>query len=316
MTSSKATIVFAGTPNFAAQHLQALIDAGHNIAGVYTQPDRPAGRKKRLAPSAVKTVALNNNLPVYQPLNFKNKDDIDQLKALKPDILVVVAYGLILPQAVLDIPRLAPINVHASLLPRWRGAAPIERAIEAGDTQSGLGIMVMEAGLDTGPVLAEAHVNISENMTGDQLRHQLLSLGCEQLLACISQLVDGVAKAIPQATTGVCYAHKLQRDETAIDWSQSADALHNKVRAFNSSNVATFTVNETRVKLWLSHISPLQSQTTAGTIVSLDDKFIHVQCGNGVLALSQLQLPGKKALASADILNGKASLFAIGAVLS
>ena len=316
MTNIKPAIVFAGTPVFAAQHLQALINAGHNIVGVYTQPDRPAGRKKKLALSAVKTVAIENNLPVFQPENFKQAEDIEQLASLGPDILVVVAYGLILPQAVLDIPRLAPINVHASLLPRWRGAAPIERAIEAGDTESGLGIMVMEAGLDTGPVLAEARVDIDGGMTGDELRAALSDLGCKHLLTCINALVKARAVATPQSTQGVCYAHKLQRHETAIDWSQSAVLIHNKVRAFHSSNVTTFNVQETRVKLWRSHLSELTADAIAGTIISHDDKCIHVQCGSGVLALNQLQLPGKKALRTADILNGNAALFALGTVLS
>ena len=315
MSVSKPKVVFAGTPPFAAQHLQALINAKLDIVGVYTQPDRP-GKRGKVTPSAVKQLAVAHELPVYQPLNFKHDDDVAQLQALAPDILIVVAYGLILPQSVLDIPKLAPINVHASLLPRWRGAAPIERAIEAGDTETGVGIMVMEAGLDTGPILSEAQIPIGVNTTGDELREQLATLGCEQLLECITALSSGNAKATAQAKTGVSYAHKLARSETALDWHADATVLHNKVRAFNASNVATFNIDETRIKLWRTTVIDQNTAFAPGTIISHEHKHIQVQCGSGVLSLMELQLPGKKALSSADILNGKAALFAIGTVLT
>lgn len=312
---TKPSIVFAGTPAFAAEHLQALIEAGHSIQAVYTQPDRPAGRKKKLTPSPVKELAAAHGIPVFQPLNFKHNDDIQQLAALAPDLLVVVAYGLILPQAVLDIPRLGAINVHASLLPRWRGAAPIERALEAGDTHTGVGIMMMEAGLDTGPILAEAQLAIGPDTTGDALRTALSQLGCKHLLTCISAIAEGSANATAQTETGVTYAHKLRRDETAIHWSAPALTIHNKVRAFNASNVTMFTAADTRVKLWRTTVSSIVSEAAVGTIISHADKRIHVQCGQGAIALCDLQLPGKRVLGAADILNGNGALFAVGSVL-
>lgn len=313
---SQPRIVFAGTPAFAADHLSALIDAGHDVVGVYTQPDRPAKRGKKLTASPVKTLAQSHDVPVYQPLNFKEQADIDELAALKPDILVVVAYGLILPQAVLDIPTIAPINVHGSLLPRWRGAAPIERAIEAGDTETGIGIMVMEAGLDTGPVIKETRCAIPQDMTGDTLRETLSTLGCDTLLATIPELASQGISATAQPEDGVTYAHKLRRDETAIDWSLPATAICNKVRAFNSTNVTTFTVAEKRIKLWLCQPSTMNSNEAPGTIIHTDKKTLVVACGEGSVELQQLQMPGGKALACRDILNGHAATFAKGTVLS
>lgn len=308
---SQPRIVFAGTPAFAADHLAALISANHNIVAVYTQPDRPAKRGKKLMASPVKTLALEHGLHVEQPLNFKEAGAVDTLAAYQADILVVVAYGLILPQAVLDLPTIAPINVHASLLPRWRGAAPIERAIEAGDSETGVGIMVMEAGLDTGPVINEARCNITTGETGDSLREKLSEIGCKALLNSIQQLVEKGVQATPQAEEGVTYAHKLQRHETALNWQQPAHELLNKIHAFNSANVTTLDIGDKRVKVWLAEASN-EAKAEAGAIVSHSGKKIHIACGDGVIALTQLQMPGGKTLASRDILNGQAALFAVG----
>lgn len=312
----KPRIVFAGTPAFAASHLQALISANHNIVGIYTQPDRPGKRGKKLVASPVKTVAQEYALDVYQPVNFKDADDVACLAALKPDLLIVVAYGLILPQTVLDIPTIEAINVHGSLLPRWRGAAPIERAIEAGDKKTGVGIMKMEASLDTGPVFAEAKLDISPEMTGDELREALVAIACPLLLSTIDALINKHAKATVQAEQGINYAHKLNRKETAIDWSNDSGTIVNKVRAFNSSNVTTFNVGDKRIKLWRCTHSDKNSNAAPGTIISHDNKMIHIQCGTGAIAMQQLQMPGGKALNSRDILNGHAASLSEGTLLT
>ena len=313
---TKPRIVFAGTPAFAAAHLQALLHANSNIVAVYSQPDRPAKRGQKPTASDVKTLALACGLPVYQPLTFNDHTAINTLVALQPDILAVVAYGLILPQAVLKLPAITAINVHASLLPRWRGAAPIERAIEAGDTETGITIMAMEAKLDSGPILLQTRCSISPTTTGDELHRQLAALGPPLLLQAIDDLAAGRLTARPQSDSGISYAPKLQKQECAINWQQPVAALVNKVRAFNSRNVAAFTVGNKRIRLWCCKAGAATVKHRAGEITRHADNGIHVQAGDGEIVLQQLQLPGGRVQTSRELLNGHAAAFALGTVLS
>ncbi len=305
-------IVFAGTPEFSAINLKALIEAGYNIDAVYTQPDRKAGRGKKLQASPVKVTAQENNIPVYQPLNFKDPTDVEALAALKPDLMIVVAYGLLLPQSVLDIPRLGCINVHASLLPRWRGAAPIERAIEAGDNKTGITIMQMDLGLDTGDMLNKREVTIDADTTGDSLREQLAESGNEALIASLQQMQNGSLQAEKQDDSLANYAHKLTKEEAEINWQHPAIEIDRKIRAFHSSNVCYTQLDGERIKIWQA--KPLTENTTLtpGTIIQVDKKSITVACGEGCMQLLQLQLPNAKKMDVAAILNGKQGMFVAG----
>lgn len=309
---SNFSIVFAGTPDFAAQHLNALLEAGIAIDAVYSQPDRPKGRGKKLQPSPVKALALEHNIPVYQPLNFKDESDVAELAALKPDLMVVVAYGLLLPESVLNIPRLGCINVHASLLPRWRGAAPIERAIEAGDTKTGVTIMQMDIGLDTGDMLLSAEQSIDKHTTGDSLRQQLVTIGSAALIDVVKRLQQGSLEGTPQDDELANYAHKLSKAEAAIDWQQSAELIEHKIRAFNSSNVCFGWYQGDRVKIWQAESLQQSSTQPAGTILAVNKQGVQVACGEGILNLSQVQLVNGRAMPVADVLNGRADYFKEG----
>ncbi len=305
-------IVFAGTPEFARWHLEAMLASGKKVVGVYTQPDRAAGRGKKSRPSPVKQYAVNRQLPLFQPETLKTADAQSQLQALNADVMVVVAYGLLLPRAVLDTPRLGCINVHASLLPRWRGAAPIERAIAAGDQESGVTIMQMDIGLDTGPMLCQRSCTITEETTGDSLRQQLAGLGGEAMLATLQQLELGRQSPIPQDDTLSCYAPKLAREEAWIDWSQPGATIARKVRAFCSANVASTWLCGERVKVWMAYARETTQSKPTGTILAADKSGIEVACSDGSVLLTRLQLPGGKPLTAAAILNGRAALFAPG----
>ncbi|MCV6603864.1 MAG: methionyl-tRNA formyltransferase [Porticoccaceae bacterium] len=311
---TRLRIVFAGTPDFAAHHLQVLLDdAGHEVIAVYTQPDRPKGRGKQLAASPVKQLALDNSLPVYQPLNLKSPQDQQQLAALNADIMVVVAYGLLLPQAVLDTPRLGCINVHASLLPRWRGAAPIQRAIEAGDSETGVTIMQMAAGLDTGDMLVKAAVAIDSDDTAASLHDKLAQAGGPALLRALQLLASGAAEPQPQDDAQANYAHKLSKQEAVVDWQQSAAQIHRRVRAFNPFPVTCADIGGHRVRIWQAKTTGIKAgQVQPGEIISADDYGILVACGDHCLRLTELQLPGKKRLPAADVLRGSGELFAVG----
>ena len=315
MSQPPLRIVFAGTPDIAATCLTALLAEPFSVIAAYTQPDRPAGRGKKLQSSAVKQLALEHGIPVYQPINFRDDADVRALASLKPDVMVVVAYGLLLPQCVLDIPRHGCINVHASLLPRWRGAAPIERAIEAGDTETGITIMQMDAGLDTGPMLHITRCAIEPHDTGSSLRNKLASLGAQSLMTALRALQNGTQQATAQPETGVSYAHKLHRDEAVIDWAKPADEIARRIRAFNAANPCWTTLGEHRIKLWQAHAEKAGTSGTPGAILHADAGGILVACGNGALCIEQLQMPGARALAARDILNGHKALFAPGAVL-
>ncbi len=307
-------IVFAGTPAFAATHLRALLDAGQGIAAVYTQPDRRAGRGRQLASSPVKALALEHGLEVRQPASLRDPAAQDELAALAADVLVVVAYGLILPQAVLDLPRLGCINVHASLLPRWRGAAPIQRAIAAGDRETGVAIMQMEAGLDTGPVLATARCQIAADDTGGSLQDKLAALGPPLLLEVLAKLARGPLPALPQDDRLATYAAKIDKAEAATDWREDAVVIDRQVRAFNPVPVAHASLAGIALRIWAGEPCAGTAPAAPGTLLSADRSGILVACGTGAYRIRELQLVGRKRLSAAEVLNSRADLFAPGAV--
>ncbi|KKO45980.1 methionyl-tRNA formyltransferase [Arsukibacterium ikkense] len=305
-------IIFAGTPDFAARHLQALINSDHQIVAVYSQPDRPAGRGQKLQPSAVKQLAMQHQLPVYQPKSLKKAEAQAELAALNADVMVVVAYGLILPLAVLQSPRLGCINVHGSLLPRWRGAAPIQRAIWAGDQQTGITIMQMDQGLDTGPMLSKVRCDIGATDTSASLYERLAGLGPKSLLDALAQLPALQAQAQAQNDSEACYAEKLHKDEGLLDFTKSAEALSREIRAFNPWPASYLQLPQGTVKIWQASWYSTDHRAAAGDIVAASKKGIEIACADGVLVLTTLQPPGKKPMAAADFLNGRADWFAVG----
>lgn len=306
-------LVFAGTPEFAAEHLKALLDTPHQIVAVYTQPDRPAGRGQKLMPSPVKQLALQHGLPVLQPPTLRDPAAQEELRALAPDLMVVVAYGLILPQAVLDIPRLGCINSHASLLPRWRGAAPIQRAVQAGDAESGVTVMQMEAGLDTGPMLLKVTTPITAADTGGSLHDRLAQLGPQAVVQAIAGLAAGTLQGEVQDDALATYAHKLNKDEARIDWSRPADELERLVRAFNPWPICHSTLDGQPLKVLAAE--PAEGRGQPGQILDASKDGLTVACGEGALRLTRLQLPGGKPLAFADLYNSRREQFAPGQVL-
>lgn len=292
-------VIFAGTPEFAAQALAAIIAAGHEIPLVLTQPDRPAGRGMSLQPSAVKKLAIAHGLAVFQPLSLKGTEAQARLAELQADVMVVAAYGLILPQAVLDFPRHGCLNIHASLLPRWRGAAPIQRALLAGDAQTGVCIMQMEAGLDTGPVLLREAFPIEGEDTTASLHDKLASCGA----ALIVKVLDGLPLASEiQPEAGVTYAHKIEKAEALIDWSRSAAELDRHIRAFNPFPGAQTQLGGQTVKLWQAR--PVAGQGEPGQVLAVDRQKIVIACGAGALAVSELQKAGGKRLPVQQFLAG------------
>ena len=306
-------IVFAGTPEFAAEHLKALLDSPHQIVAVYSQPDRPAGRGQKLAASPVKQLAVQREIPVYQPQTLRDPVAQAELAALAPDLLVVVAYGLILPQAVLDIPRLGCINSHASLLPRWRGAAPIQRAIEAGDRESGVTVMQMEAGLDTGPMLLKVRTPITADDTGGSLHDRLASLGPQAVLEAIAGLAAGTLRGEVQNDSLATYAHKLNKDEARLDWTRPAVELQRLIRAFHPWPICHSTLNGEALKVHAAELG--EGSGGPGSILAADKQGLTVACGQGALRLTRLQLPGGKALDFGDLYNSRREQFAVGLVL-
>jgi len=296
-------LIFAGTPAFAVPALEALLRAGHRIRAVYTQPDRPAGRGRKLAASPVKRSAQTHGIEIRQPEKISGEEKI--LQADAPEAMIVIAYGLLLPPPILAIPRHGCINVHASLLPRWRGAAPIPRAIEAGDTETGVSIMQMEAGLDTGPVLAEARTPIHASDTAQTLHDRLAQLGADALVATLDRLARGAVTPQAQDAAGACYAKKLRKEESALDWARPATELHRKIRALNPWPVAATRWRGKTLRLW--ELGPLEERHAAGapgTIVQADPAGIRVRTGDGVLTVTRLQAEGGKILAAGDFLNG------------
>ena len=306
-------IVFAGTPEFAAEHLKALLDSPHDVIAVYTQPDRPAGRGQKLMPSPVKQLALQHNIPVMQPPTLRAAEAQAELAALQPDLLVVVAYGLILPQTVLDIPRLGCINSHASLLPRWRGAAPIQRAVQAGDAESGVTVMRMEAGLDTGPMLLKVTTPITADDTGGTLHDRLAKLGPPAVIQAIAGLAEGTLVGEVQDDSLATYAHKLNKDEARIDWTRPAVELERLVRAFNPWPICHTVLNGEALKVLAAQVA--DGEGTSGSIIDASKEGLLVGCGDGALRLTRLQLPGGKPLGFADLFNSRREKFAVGTVL-
>jgi len=297
------SIVFAGTPAFGLPCLEAIARSKHKLQAVYTQPDRPAGRGRQLQASAIKAWAMAHQLPVYQPVNFKEPQAIDALATLAPDIMVVIAYGLILPRAVLDVPRLGCINVHASLLPRWRGASPIQHAILHGDKESGVTIMHMDAGMDTGAMLAQATCPIGQNDTAEHLHDNLAQLAPAPLLQILDALASGKAQAEAQDNTQATYAPKINKEDAAIDWHKTAQEIDQQIRAFNPWPIAYTHANDTVVRIHQAQVIEKACANPPGTIISLDKSGMLVATGANALLVERIQFPGAKAMSVADWLN-------------
>ncbi len=296
-------IAFAGTPAFAVPALEALLRSPHRVVAVYTQPDRPAGRGRQLQASPVKACAMRHDIPVEQPLTLRDDNARDTLASYQVDLLVVVAYGLILPPAVLDTPRLGCLNIHASLLPRWRGAAPIQRALLAGDRQTGVGIMRMEAGLDTGPVFIERVIDIAPRETAGSLHDKLAALGAEALLEALGGLIAGTLQACPQPEAGITYARKITKEEAVIDWSRPAAEIDRQVRAFNPVPGAETVWRGQQLKIWDAEPEAPRGDVLPGTVVAADAGGIVVATGDGTLKVARLQLAGRKPTTAGDFLN-------------
>lgn len=301
-------IIFAGTPEFAASSLQALLDSEHDVLAVYTQPDRPAGRGRKLTASPVKALAQAHDLPVLQPVSLRDDAAQQTLADFQADVLVVVAYGLILPEPVLAAPRLGCVNVHASLLPRWRGAAPIQRAILSGDEQTGVTIMQMDAGLDTGDMLRKVTCPIVDTETAQSLHDKLAALGAGALCDTLGMLAAGMAVPEKQNDADSTYAEKLQKSEAEIDWTQSAQVLSRTVRAFNPWPVAFTRFGDKNLRIWFAQALNTKTDKTPGSVLAESREGIDVATGDGVLRVLQLQLPGGKALDAGQFLNAHSLL--------
>ena len=307
MTSiPSARILYAGTPEFAVPALAALIASAYEVVAVYTQPDRPAGRGRRLLPSPVKQLALDAGLPVRQPTTLKDPAAAAELASWGADLLVVAAYGLILPQAVLDAPRRGCVNIHASLLPRWRGAAPIQRALLAGDAETGISIMRMEAGLDTGPVYRSSPLAVAPDDTGESLTSRLAALGAESLLAALPGVLDGTVTPTPQDDAAATYARKLTKDEANIDWSRPAADIERAVRAFDPWPVAQTRLGEEVLRVWAAVVpADVAASGEPGRVLAAEPAGIDVATGAGVLRITELQPPGKRRMSTRDFLNAR-----------
>lgn len=319
MSVPSLKVIFAGTPEFAAAHLKTLVDSNHRVCGVYTQPDRGAGRGRKLTPSPVKQLALAHDLIVCQPETLKTVDARQLLRSFEADIMVVVAYGIILPIEILEIPRLGCINVHASLLPRWRGAAPIQRAIEAGDEQTGITIMQMDSGLDTGDMLFKSALTIGPTDTTETLHDRLMQQGSEELVTALDAIALGKVSAQKQNDTEACYAKKLTKQEASIDWLLDADEIGRKIRAFTPWPGCYISLNHQKMKIiakpFVSNQPSIElclNKTQPGTIISADENGLRVSCGKGSLLITSLQLPGKKMTPIAALLNAYKERFLPG----
>jgi methionyl-tRNA formyltransferase len=310
-------IIFAGTPDFAARHLQALIDSKHRVVAVYSQPDRPAGRGKKLQASSVKTLAQNYGIPIFQPESLKSSEAQRDLAELAADIMVVVAYGLILPTSILNTPKQGCLNVHGSLLPKWRGAAPIQRSIWAGDRESGVTIMQMDEGLDTGAMLLKKSILIEEKDSSESLYEKLAKIGPVALI----ETLDNLSSLEPEVQNNqlATYAHKLSKQEARLDWQLSAEQLERNIRAFNPWPAAFFEVNNLAIKVWKASVVPLipdDKNAALGEILSTDKFGIIVATAEQAIRLETIQLPGKKPLAVSEVLNGRSEWFQVGSTLS
>lgn len=301
MSTTAAKIVFAGTPEFARESLRQMLAAGYSPMLVMTQPDRPAGRGRRLRASAVKEFAEQHDIPVWQPESLREPGVLERLRELQPDLMVVAAYGLILPQAVLDIPKHGCINVHASLLPRWRGAGPVQAAILAGDKETGVSLMRMTAGMDQGPVFMTAATPVDDKETAGELQQRLAVLGGELLLRGLPEILQGSRAALPQDEKQVTYAGKIQSDAAALDWSLPALDLARRVRAFNPVPGASFVFNDERIKCWRAlPIAIGALPEPPGTVIAASKTGVDVVCGNNALRLLEVQRPGRKRITAAE----------------
>ena len=303
-------IIFAGTPDFAARHLQALIDSEHEIVAVYCPPDRPAGRGKKLKACEVKELAVAHDIQVLQPSSLKSTEVQQELAELNADLMVVVAYGLLLPKAILDTPKFGCINVHGSILPRWRGAAPIQRAIWAGDEKSGVTIMQMDVGLDTGDMLSIVTCPIAKDETSTSLYDKLAQLGPQAMIATVADIANGQAIATKQDDEQANYAKKLSKEEANIDWTMAADQIERNVRSFNPWPICFTEFSGHTVKIWQAEIVNQQGQ--AGTILQADKNGIIVATAQHALKITQLQPEGKKPMSAQDFLNGRADWVTVG----
>jgi len=309
---TKPNIIFAGTPDFAATALKTLLHAGHNIVAVYSQPDRPAGRGRKLKPGPVKAIAIEHNIPVEQPVNFKEEDSVDKLKSYNPDLMIVAAYGLLLPPAVLIIPKQGCINIHASLLPRWRGAAPIQRAIIAGDKETGITIMQMNEGLDTGDILLKRSIPIEDDDSGGKLHDRLADLGGEATLSALDLMSKQQLQPEKQDETQTNYAKKLAKSEAWIDWSQSAKLIDRQIRAFNPWPICQTKLADKIVRIHQAQIIDPSREGEIAEILAYSKNGIDVQCGEGQLRLLKCQLPNSRAHAVSDLHNGHPDFFKAG----
>lgn len=310
--SKTLRIIFAGTPDFAARHLDALLSSGHKVVGVFTQPDRPAGRGKKLMPSPVKVLAEEHGLPIYQPASLRPQENQQLVADLNADVMVVVAYGLILPKAVLDMPRLGCVNVHGSLLPRWRGAAPIQRSLWAGDAETGVTIMKMDVGLDTGDMLFKLACPITNEDTSATLYDKLADLGPQGLIETLQQLADNMATPEVQDEALVTYAEKLSKEEAQLDWSLSAAQLERCIRAFNPWPMSWMMIDDQPVKVWKASVIDGVTSEEPGTIIEVSKQGIQVATAKGILNLESLQPAGKKAMSAQDLLNSRREWFIPG----
>lgn len=313
--SEPLRIIFAGTPDFAAGHLAALLKTQHQVIGVLTPPDKPAGRGKKLTPSPVKVLAQEHQIPVFQPNTLKNEENQQWIKEQQADLLIVVAYGFILPRAVLDIPRLGCINVHGSLLPRWRGAAPIQRSIWAGDAETGVTIMQMDEGLDTGDMLYKAKCPITAEDTSATLYEKLAQIGPEALIHTLDLISNQQCVSEKQDDTLANYAEKLSKNEARIDWQLPAKQIERCIRAFNPWPMSYFVIQDQLIKVWQATVLSEKHTEKPGTILSSDKNGICIATGDGKLNITQLQPPGKKAMGAQDILNSRREWFTIGQLL-
>ena len=296
-------IIFAGTPDFAVPTLQGLLDSKHEVCAVYTQPDRPSGRGRKLTPPPIKTLALQAGIKVFQPTNFKSDEELTLLASFEADLIIVVAYGMILPQAVLDIPHLACLNVHASLLPRWRGAAPIQRAVIAGDKTTGVTIMQVVLKLDAGDMLLKEECTIGSQQTASELHDELAELGGIGLAKVLANYQPITDQAQTQDEALVTYAHKLEKTEAQLDWTQSAEELARKIRGLNAWPVAQTLYQDKPLRIWQAQALDVTIQDMAGTILSREARQLDVATGKGILRLLEVQLPNKKRMSSLDFLN-------------
>ncbi|KTD79182.1 methionyl-tRNA formyltransferase [Legionella waltersii] len=312
---SGLSIVFAGTPEFGLPCLDAILQSRHQLKAIYTQPDRPSGRGRKLQASAVKEWALHHHLPVYQPLNFKSSEPIAELEALKPDVLVVIAYGLILPRSVLDIPRLGCINVHASLLPRWRGASPIQHAILSGDEKSGVTLMQMDVGMDTGDMLSKAEYCIRPGETAGSLHDELAQLSVKPLLNTLDAVEANTAKPEVQRNDLATYAGKINKEDAHIDWHRSALDIDRSIRAYNPWPIAYTLVGTELLRIHKASVIQSESSKAPGSIISLDKKGMLVAAGSGCLLIETIQFPGAKAMSVKDWLNSGKTMLQIGMIL-